>query len=58
MPLTDNRDEFFAIAFSSEIEKMAIRLAAYEIMKELEQGQMISEEELFHIREKYQIPVE
>ena len=54
----DNRVELAEIDFPLEIEKMAIRLAAYNIIKELEQEGMISAEELFYIREKYQIPVE
>ena len=39
-------------------EEMAIRLAAYGIMKELAKEELISEEELNYIREKNQIPVE
>ena len=58
MQSQNNRVEFTEIDYPPEIEKMAIRIAAYNIIKELEEEGMISEEELFYIRERYQIPVE
>lgn len=46
------------VDFPQEVEEMAIRLVAYNIMKELANEGLISEEELAYIREKNEIPVE
>ena len=54
----ENLDSLKELEFSEEVEEMAIRLAAYSIIKELAKEELISEEELTYIREKNQIPVE
>lgn len=53
----DNRVDFIDIDFPPEEEKRAIQLAAYNIIEELEQEGMISEEELLIIKEKYFINI-
>lgn len=49
--------DFIDIDFPPEEEKRAIQLAAYNIIEELEQEGMISEEELLIIKEKYFINI-
>lgn len=46
------------IEFGAEVEARAITLAAYSIIKELYEANMISLEELNLIRTKYQIHVD
>lgn len=54
----EHLDSLKELEFSEEVEEMAIRLAAYSIIKELAKEELISEDELNYIREKNQIPVE
>lgn len=46
------------IQFNKEIEEQAIVLAAYNIIKELYEKNLISVEELIHIRDKYHVCVD
>lgn len=46
------------LEYDIEVEKEAIRLAAFSIIKEMFSEGMISESELHYISEKYQIPIE
>ncbi|SFR92153.1 hypothetical protein [[Clostridium] aminophilum] len=46
------------ISFSPEAEKMAVKLAAFDIMKQLRKAGKITEEELRYIAEKRNLPVE
>ncbi len=46
------------IQFDKEVEEQAIVLAAYNIIKEMYEKNLISMEELIHIRDKYRICVE
>ena len=54
----DNRCVFSGIELSTEIEDMAIKLAAYNILVELKEEGMLTDEELLNIKEIYEIPIE
>ena len=51
-------DEILKNAFPPETEEIAIKLAAYDIMKQLCEENRITKEELKYIAEKRQIPIE
>lgn len=46
------------VKFSKEAKDMAVKLAAYSIIKQLYKEGKITEEELIYIHDKYEIPVE
>ena len=46
------------LTFPSEIEELAIKLAAFDIMKQLNKEGKITDEELRYIAKKRNIPVE
>lgn len=46
------------ITFPPEAEKMAITLAAFDIMKQLFKEGMITEAELMYLAEKHEIPID
>ena len=46
------------INFPPEAEEMAIKLAAFDIMKQLCKEGMITEAELMYLAEKYEIPID
>ena len=46
------------ITFPPEVEEMAIKLAAFDIMKQLKKEGKITDEELRYIAEKRDLPIE
>ncbi|MBO7387826.1 MAG: hypothetical protein J6U15_08470 [Lachnospiraceae bacterium] len=46
------------ITFPPEAEEMAVKLAAFDIMKQLFKEGMITEAELMYLAEKHEIPID
>ena len=58
LEVSEQLNNYDELDFCEEAETMAITLAAYALLKELYEENMISLEQLNQIRQKYEIPVD